>query len=192
EGDVYELTVTADSPLVGMSLGEAEALRGAPLLLALKTKDEARLSPSADTRIWVGSVLGAMGPKQQVADFAQNHMLRLSSRLRNFGDLFNPSRAGISEAVVPATSKFIGKTGRDLELRKQLGLSLLAINRDKNVLRENVRDVPLRAGDMLVLHSIWTDLADAAKGKDLVVVTDYPKGEQRPHKLKLALGIFGV
>ncbi|MFP7722155.1 SLC13 family permease [Lysobacter sp. A3-1-A15] len=192
EGDVYELTVTADSPLVGMSLGEAEALHGAPLLLALKSSNESRLAPPADTRIWVGSVLGAMGDKQQVADFAQNQFLRMTTRLRNFGDLFNPSRAGISEAVIPPTSNFIGKTGRDLELRKQLGISLLAINRDKAVMRENVRDVPLRAGDMLVLHSIWTDLARAAAGKNLVVVTDYPKGEQRPHKLKIALGIFAV
>ncbi|MDG2519131.1 MULTISPECIES: SLC13 family permease [Lysobacter] len=192
DGDVYELTVTADSPLVGMSLGEAEALHHAPLLLALKSDGEARLAPAADTRIWVGSVLGAMGPKQQVSDFAQNHFLRLSSRLRNFGDLFNPSRAGISEAVVPATSKFIGKNGRDLQLRKQMGLSLLAINRDKAVLRENVRDVNLRAGDMLVFHSIWTDLHEAAASKDLVVVTDYPKGEQRPHKFKIAMAIFAV
>ncbi len=192
DGDVYELTVTADSPLVGMSLGEAEALRGAPLLLALKSDSESRLAPPADTRIWVGSVLGAMGPKQQVSDFAQNHFLRLSSRLRNFGDLFNPSRAGISEAVVPATSQFIGKTGRTLQLRKQMGLSLLAINRDKAVLRENVRDVALRAGDMLVFHSIWTDLGEAAESKDLVVVTDYPKGEQRPHKFKIAMAIFAV
>ena len=192
DGDVYELTVTADSPLVGMSLGEAEALRGAPLLLALKTGDESRLAPPADARIWVGSVLGAMGPKQQVVDFAQNNFLRLSSRLRNFGDLFNPSRAGISEAVVPATSKFIGKTGGELQLRKQFGLSLLAVNRDKTVHRENVRDLALRAGDILVFHSIWTDLADAAASKDLVVITDYPKGEQRPHKLKIALAIFAV
>ena len=192
DGDVYELTVTADSPLVGMSVGEAEALYGAPLLLALKSGEQSRLAPPADARIWVGSVLGAMGPKQQVGDFAQNQLLRLSTRLRNFGDLFNPSRAGISEAVVPATSKFIGKTGGDLHLRKQFGLSLLAVNRDKTVLRENVRDVALRAGDMLVFHSIWTDLAEAAASKDLVVVTDYPKGEQRPHKLKLALLIFAV
>ncbi|HEY5851662.1 MAG TPA: SLC13 family permease [Lysobacter sp.] len=192
DGDVYELTVTADSPLVGMSLGEAEALHNAPLLLALKSDSESRLAPPADTRIWVGSVLGAMGPRQQVSDFAQNHFLRLSSRLRNFGDLFNPSRAGISEAVVPATSKFIGKNGRDLQLRKQMGLSLLAINRDKAVLRENVRDVALRAGDMLVFHSIWTDLAQAAESKDLVVVTDYPKGEQRPHKFKIAMAIFAI
>ncbi|WP_119718896.1 SLC13 family permease [Cognatilysobacter tabacisoli] len=192
DGDVYELTVSADSPLVGMSLGEAEARIGAPLLLALKTGDESRLAPPADARIWVGSVLGAMGPKQQVADFAQNHFLRVSARLRTFGDLFNPSRAGISEAVVPATSKFIGKTGADLQLRKQFGVSLLAVNRDKHVLRDNVRDVPLRAGDMLVLHSIWTDLGELASGKDLVVVTDYPKGEQRPHKFKIAMAIFAV
>jgi di/tricarboxylate transporter len=190
DGDVYELTVTADSPLVGMSVGDTEALHGAPLLLALRTGEESRLSPPADARIWVGSVLGMMGPKEQVADFAQNHFLRLSSRLRTFGDLFNPSRAGISEAVVPPTSAFIGKTQAQLQLRKRLGVSLLAINRDKHVLREDVRSTPIRAGDMLVLHSIWTDLAQAAKGKDLVVVTDYPKDEQRPHKFKLAMAIF--
>jgi len=50
----------------------------------------------------------------------------------------------------------------------------------------------MRAGDMLAVHSIWTDLASAAASKDLVVVTDYPKGEQRPHKLKIALAIFAV
>ena len=192
EGDVYELTVAADSPLVGMSLGEAEALHGAPLVLALKSGNESRLAPPADTRIWVGSVLGVMGARQGIADFAQNNFLRLSSRLRHFGDLFNPSRAGISEAVVPPTSKFLGKTAGDLQLRKQKGISLLAINRDKQVLREDVRDVPLRAGDMLVLHSIWTDLAGVARGKDLVVVTDYPKGEQRPHKFKIAMVVFAV
>jgi di/tricarboxylate transporter len=192
EGDVYELTVSADSPLVGMSIGEAEALRNAPLLLALKTGDDSRLSPPADARIWVGSVLGAMGDKQVISDFAQNNFLRLSTRLRNFADLFNPSRAGISEAVVPPTSKFLGKNAGDLGLRKNLGLSLLAVNREKQVLREDLRNVTLRSGDMLVLHSIWTDLAEAAESKDLVVVTDYPKGEQRPHKLKIALAIFTV
>src|SRR6476620_5250400 len=163
EGDVYELMVTADSPLVG----------------ALKTGNASRLAPPADARIWVGSVLGAMGPKQEVTDFSQNNFLRMATRLREFGDLFNPSRAGISEAVVPPTSRYIGKTIAELQLRKQQGISLLAINREKDVLNENIRKLTVRAGDMLVLHSIWTDLAQAAATKDFVVVTDYPKGEQR-------------
>ena len=192
EGDVFELEVTAESPLVGMSLGDAETVHGAPLMLALQTGNDTRLSPPADMRIWVGSVLGVMGARQEVQDFAQNQFLRLSSRLRHFGDLFNPSRAGISEAVIPPTSSFIGKSAADLRLRKQSGMSLLAINRDKKVMREDVRKVPLRAGDMLVLHSIWQDLAVAAESRDFVVVTDYPKGEQRPHKFKIAMTIFAV
>jgi len=190
DGDVYELTVTAESPLVGMTLGEAETLRGAPMLLALQTGNDTRLAPPADMRIWVGSVLGVMGRREEVADFAQNHFLRMSSRLRALGDLFNPARAGISEAVVPPTSTFIGKTAREMRLRQRLGISLLAINRDKQVIREDVRSVTLRAGDMLVFHSIWQDLAQAARSRDFAVVTDYPKGEQRPHKFKIAMAIF--
>ncbi|HEY5971727.1 MAG TPA: SLC13 family permease [Pseudoxanthomonas sp.] len=192
EGDVFEMVVSADSPLVGMTLGEAETLHDAPLMLALQTGNDTRLSPPADMRIWVGSVLGVMGAKQEVHDFAQNHFLRLSSRLRHFGDLFNPSRAGISEAVIPPTSKFIGKTAAQLRLRKQSGISLLAINRDKKVISDDVREEPLRAGDMLVFHSIWQDLALAAESRDFVVVTDYPKGEQRPHKFKIAMAIFAI
>ncbi|MEO6102283.1 MAG: SLC13 family permease [Pseudoxanthomonas sp.] len=191
EGDVFEMVVSAESPLVGMTLGEAETLHGAPLMLALQTGNDTRLAPPSDMRIWVGSVLGAMGSRQQVQDFAQNQFLKFSTRLRHFGDLFNPSRAGISEAVIPPTSGYIGKTAAELRLRKQSGISLLAINRDKKVMLEDVREVALRAGDMLVLHSIWQDLA-AADSRDFVVVTDYPKGEQRPHKFKIAMTIFAI
>ncbi|GAA4795954.1 SLC13 family permease [Lysobacter hankyongensis] len=192
EGEVYELTVTADSPLVGMSLRETEDLHDAPLILALKTGNESRLAPPGDARIWVGSVLGVMGARPAITDFAQNRFLRISARLREFADLFNPARAGISEAVIPPTSTFIGKTATQLKLRRQHNLRLLAINRDKQVLRENVREQPLRAGDLLVLHSIWTDLAQAASNRDFVPVTDYPKAEQRPHKFKIAMTIFGI
>ncbi|MBE5316317.1 MAG: SLC13 family permease [Xanthomonadales bacterium] len=192
EGDVYELTVTSDSPLVGMSVLEAESMRGAPLLLALKSGNEARLAPPADEMIWVGSVLGVMGPREQVADYAQNNLLRLQARLRNFADLFNPSRAGISEAVIPPNSQLIGQTLEDLHLRKRLGISVLAINRGNEVYREAIRRTPLRAGDLLVFHSFWRDLGSAASSRDFVVVTDYPKDEQRPHKLWHALFCFAL
>lgn len=190
EGDVFELTVTAESPLVGMSVGEAEAQRDAPLYLALLSGNEARLAPPADQMIWVGSVLGVMGPRETIQDYAQKNLLRMSARLRHFADLFNPSRSGISEAVIPPTSTFIGKAQAQLQLRKRFGISLLAINRDGQVWREDIRRMPIKAGDMLVFHSIWTDLGQASESRNFVVVTDYPKGQQRPHKLWWALGVF--
>jgi di/tricarboxylate transporter len=192
DGEVSELTVTAESPLVGMSIAEAESLRGAPLILAIKNGDETRLAPPADTMIWVGTVLGTLGKREQVSEFAANNLLRVQSRLRNFRDMFDPSRAGISEAVIPPNSHFVRQLVGDLRLRKRLGISVLAVNRGEEIFREDVRKVELRPGDTLVLHSLWRDLTLAAEGRDFVVVTDYPKEEGRPGKIRHATVFFAL
>ncbi|HET6632166.1 MAG TPA: SLC13 family permease [Rhodanobacteraceae bacterium] len=191
-GEVLELTVTAESPLVGMSVGEAEQLHDAPLILAMKNGNEARLAPPADQMIWVGTVLGVLGPREAVGDFAANQLCRLAPRLRQLGDMFNPSRTGIAEVVVPPSSHFIKQTIGDLHLRKRLGLSVLAVHRGDQVFREDVRQVALRAGDTLVIHSRWQDLVLAQENRDLVVVTAIPKQEQRPGKIWYAIGFFAL
>jgi di/tricarboxylate transporter len=43
-----------------------------------------------------------------------------------------------------------------------------------------------------VFHSVWIDLAQGGQNRDFVVVTDYPKAEQRPHKLRWAMGVFAA
>jgi di/tricarboxylate transporter len=191
-GEVFELTVTAESPLVGMSIVEAEALRGAPLILAIKNGDETRLAPPADTMIWVGTVLGALGKREQVNEFANLNLLRAQTRLSNFRDMFNPNRAGIAEAVVPPNSRFIKQAVGDLRLRKRFGISVLAVYRGEQVFREDVRKTALRPGDTLVLHSLWRDLTLAAEDRDFVVVTDYPKEEHRPSKIWHAAAFFAL
>lgn len=192
DGEVIELIVTAESPLVGMSVGEAEQLRGAPLILALKTGNEARLAPPADHMIWVGSVLGVLGKREAVAEFANQQLCRMQPRLRNFGEIFNPTRAGISEAVIPPNSRWVKQAIADLGLRKRLGISVLAINRGDQVFREDIRKVVLNPGDTLVLHSFWRDLALAAETRDFVVVTDFPQAEQRPSKIWHAVIFFAL
>ncbi len=189
-GETAELTVTAESPLVGMSIMEAEQLHDAPLILAIKSGNDARMAPPADHVIWVGSVLGVLGPREQLTQFANNQLCRLSTRMRQLGELFNPTRAGISEVVIPPVSRFIKHTVGELRLRKRFGISVLAVTRGDQVFRDDVRGVSLRAGDTVVLHSNWRDLALAAEDKDLVVVTDIPKQEQRPGKIWQAVGFF--
>ena len=193
EGEVIELTVTAESPLVGMSIGEAESLQGAPPILAIKNGNEARLAPPADQLIWVGTVLGVLGPRAQVNEFAQAQQCRAGGRLRALADMFNPTRAGISEAVVPPSSRFVKQPVGELRLRKRYGISVLAVNRSDEVFRgEDVRKVSLRAGDTLVLHSFWRDLQLAAEDRDIVPVTDIPSEEQRPGKIWHALAFFAL
>lgn len=189
-GETAELTVTAESPLVGMSIGEVEQLREAPLILAIKSGNDARMAPPVDQVIWVGSVLGVLGPREQLAQFANNQLCKLSPRMRQLAELFNPTRAGISEAVIPPSSRFIKQTIGALRLRKRYGISVLAVHRGDQVLRDDVRSISLRPGDTLVLHSSWRELAQTTEDKDLVVVTDIPKEEQRPGKIWHAVGFF--
>ncbi|MCC7255654.1 MAG: SLC13 family permease [Dokdonella sp.] len=192
DGSVIELVVTVDSPLVGMSVAEVEQLHEAPLILALKSGNEARLAPPGDEMIWVGSVLGVLGKREKVQAFANTQLCQMQTRLRNFADLFNPTRAGISEAVVPPNSHWIKKSVDELRLRKTAALSVLAVNRGEQVFREDLRSLSLRAGDTLVMHSFWRDLANAAESHDFVVVTDYPKDEQRPGKIWHAVAFFAL
>ena len=189
-GETAELTVTAESPLVGMSIGEVEQLHDSPMILAIKSGNDARMAPPVDHVIWVGSVLGVLGPREQLTQFANNQLCRLSTRMRQLGELFNPTRAGISEVVIPPSSRFIKQTIGDLRLRKRFGISVLAVTRGDQVFRNDVRAVTLRAGDTMVLHSNWRDLSLASEDKDLVVVTDIPKEEQRPGKIWQAVGFF--
>lgn len=189
-GDVHELLVTVDSPLVGMRVSEAEQIDGAPLLLAIQSTEEPRLAPPADEMIWVGTVLGVMGTRDQVARFALDQQLRLQPRLKTFGSLFDPGRAGISEVVIPPGSKLVGQRIADARLRSRFGISVLAINRGDEIVREGLRVATLKVGDCLVSHSTWRDLSALAKDRDFIVATDVPKEEQRPNKVLPALSWF--
>ena len=189
-GDIYELLVTVDSPLVGMRVAEAEQLDGAPLLLAIQSTEEPRLAPPADEMIWVGTVLGVMGTRDQVGRFALDNQLRLQPRLRTFGSLFDPGRAGISEVVIPPGSNLVDKSIGEARLRSRFGISVLAINRGQDIVREHLRGETLKVGDCLVSHSTWRDLSAVARERDFIVATDIPKEEQRPQKVGSALLMF--
>ena len=192
EGDVYELLVTVDSPLVGMRVGDAEKLEGIPRLLAIRNTDEPRMAPPSDEMIWVGTILGVMGTRDVVGRFALDYHCRLQPRVKTFGGLFNPSRAGISEVVIPPGSKMIGQTIGEARLRTRYGISVLAVNRRGNVLIENVREHELEAGDCLVSHSTWRDLSALQNDRKFIVATDIPKEEQRPQKVGYALTFFAL
>jgi di/tricarboxylate transporter len=192
KGDIYELLVTVDSPLVGMTVREAEQMPGAPLLLAIRSTEEPRLAPPSDEMIWVGTILGVMGTRNQVGRFALDNQCRVQPRLRTFGPLFNSSRAGISEVVIPPGSRLVGQTLGDAQLRRRYGISVLAVNRRGEILTEAVRDLTLETGDCLVSHSTWRDLSSVARERDFIVATDIPKEEQRPQKVGYAVAFFAL
>ncbi len=194
--DLYEVSVPAESPLVGKSLDEIEedhAIR----VVAVEKGDGPRFGAQGVDRgvgIEAGTVLGLLSCEQIFGYFVKATKVQVKPDLENFSDALVPSKAGIAEVVIPPGSDMIGKTARDVWLRKTTGLSLLAINRGgETITREGggVRETPFQSGDALVVHTTWADLAHLQKDPNFVVLTtEFIHEELRPEKLRWAVLFF--
>ncbi len=61
---------------------------------------------------------------------------------------------GLFEVVLSPHSTLDGKTLRELHFREKYGLSALAVWRGGRPYRSQLRDMPLRFGDALLLHGL--------------------------------------
>ncbi len=196
DGRIFEVTVESGSDLDGLRLGEVQTRGRSGWILGIKGSDVTRIIPEQATSIQAGSVLAIMGAREEIKEYAAIHSLTVSPFLNEFADALNHSTAGIAEIVIPPDSDAAGKTISELDIRKRFGMRVLAVYRVDTVIDEDLSNLELQTGDTLVVHSRWQDLLKVSKDRRFAVVTDFPKEEFRPNKLRnaslaffLALGL---
>ena len=193
---LIEVLVPSDSDLVGSSLEQLESPNGVRVIAAQFTNGSVRIGPGGLDRavgIDANTVLGVMGTPVQLSAFCNQYQLTLRPEMDSFADALSAQKAGIAEIVVPPSSKLIGKSAIDLRLRNSTGMSLMGLHRAGETIQagENVREVPLQAGDTLICHTTWDALSRLESDRNYVVVNkDYPIEELRPHKVGWALTFF--
>ncbi len=192
---VFEMVVPADSPVIGKVINDIEGPNRLRVIAIQRGSDDLRMGPARDIEIVAGSVMGVLGAPERLREFAAANGLQLREQLETFAEQLSPAKAGIAEVVIPPGSDLIGKSARDVWMRKTYGISMTALHRGGETLREGdgIRDMPLQSGDALVVHTSWEALAHLEKDKNFVVITtEYPHEELRPHKVKPALAFFGI
>ncbi len=193
---MYEIIVPAESPLVGHVLNDIEHDEHIRIIAAIKgnTKD-VTIGPNGvarDYTIEAHTILGVLATNEHIKDFAHDYSLDVKDNLKFFSETLSSSRSGIAEVLIPPGSQLIDKSARDVWLRKTYGLAMVALHREGETLGtgEGIRDLPFQAGDTLVVHTLWNNLDRIVKDKNFVVVTtEYPHEETRPHKVGWA-GLF--
>lgn len=196
--DLFEVVVPAESHLVGKELDDVEKSQRIRIIAALRGSDDLRIGPGSlarDVGIQAGTVLGILAAPGSLKEFVARYDLVLRPDIETFVEALSPTKAGIAEIVIPPGSALIGKSARDVWMRKTYGIAVVALHRNGETLREGqgVRDLPLQAGDTLVVHTTWDALARLETDRNFVVVTtEYPHEELRPHKLGWALLFFGI
>lgn len=194
--ELVELVIPADSSLVGKSFDEFEKLSKVRVIAALTVEREIRVGHlSRDIHIQGDMTIGVIASPTELNMAINSYGLKKREVLEIFAEPLAATRAGIAEIVIPPSSSLVGKSPRDVWLRKTYGLSLLALHRGSSTYREGegIRDMPLQAGDTLIVHTAWDALARLEKDRDFVVVTtEYPHEELRPHKVGAALVFFVI
>lgn len=198
EYDVREMVVPDDSSIAGQTLDDIEHNGRVRVIAAQRGSDDIRIGAGGlarDVGIEAGAVLGVMGAREALLSFADEYDLQVRNRFESFEEALAPTKAGIAEVVIPPGSQLVGKSARDVWMRKTYGISLVALHRVSETYREGegVRDMPLQAGDTLVVHTTWNALTRLKNDRNFVVVTtEYPHEELRPQKVGFALFFFSV
>jgi di/tricarboxylate transporter len=193
-----EVVVTNDSALVGQLFDNVESKYGIRVIASKIHGEVTRVGPGAlarDVAIGKGMVLGVIANPHKLAAFVLKYGLKKREHLRSFADDLSTSKSGIAEIVIPPGSALIGQSARDVWMRKTYGLAMIGLHRNGETLREgdDIRNMPLQAGDTLIVHTPWDALQRIKKDKNFVLVTtEYPHEESRPHKVGWAGLFFGI
>jgi len=195
---LFEVMVPADSPLVGQVLDDIETKHKIRVIAIQSSGTKVRAGQgdlSRDVDITENSSLGILCSPAHLKDFVDTYELKIQKGLRVFSEVLASSQAGIAEIVIPPGSSLLGKSARDVWMRKIYGIAMVALHRGGETLFEgdNIRDIPFETGDTLLVHTTWKALGRLEKDRNFVIVTsEYPREETRPNKLGWASFFFAT
>ena len=169
---IYHCAIPAKSPLAGKTRGEVRMRAQYRLnLLALAQGDDVLYAPWRHTPFAAGQRLAILGDRKDLNRFVTDYGLMYREDTTPFEDLETAGHAGFAELVIPVRAPLIGKTLREIVLRKTYGVEPIMLLSGEREERENFSDEPLQPGTALIVHGRWQQIKAMADNTNFVLVT---------------------
>ena len=155
---------------------------------------------SPDMILSQGDVLYLSGDPEMVTRFAEDFSLRLldihtdeiegssSNASMDFFDI------GVAEILIMPTSSMINRKIADAGFRNKFSVNVLGVRRMKDYILQNLGDVKMLEGDVLLVQGTWADIARMKKESVNWVVLGEPLQEASKvtldHKAPIAAAIM--
>lgn len=191
---LLSLRIPAASILAGRSLAESR-LGGAFGLsvLGIRRNGKTHLAPHPEDRLEAGDQLLVEGQPDDLELLRGLRELIIDRDTTVDLTRLESDQVGLSGVVLSPQSTLDGKTLRDLHFREKYGLSVLAIWRGGTARRSDLRDIPLRFGDALLLYGSRSKLKVLGTESEFLVLTEEAQEPPRLGKAPIAvLVMLGV
>ena len=190
---VSELVITPQSSLVDKTLKETQLQRRFDIdILEIIRNDTHFPQPFADKKLTVGDILLARSDKRDLLKIRESEGLEILPDVQFGQKSWQGSlgeEEGIAEALVIANSNLVGSTLKDLRFRQRYNVTVLAIRRGQDLLRDRMGKVPLRFGDLLLVQGPKQSLVGMQTSRNLLLLEQRDLETLRSSKAYLALFI---
>lgn len=160
-----ETSLESTSPLVGKTVHEAGLRNLDGIYLAEIYRNETLLSTVAPEEVLrAGDRLYFAGETGRVVDVIRNFPGIVWAKSEKF-DI--SEHAEVVETVVPANSILHGKSLKQITFRDRFDAAVIGIHRNGERLRGKLGEIPLQAGDLLLLTAGPNFKSRVRRGKDL-------------------------
>lgn len=190
--NLYRVVVQKGSSIVGKKLADIDITKCYSLIISeIRIRMISSISrsarsfiPEASTVLTENNVLYIIGDFKDVLRFVKEKNLAfLDSQIDKqverpkFGGKFKFNEIGMAEVVILKNSRLHNRTVRESEFRSNYNVSILGIQRNDRHIIQDIKDVKMQSGDMLLVQGTWEDIDRLSRLENEIVVIGQPETE---------------
>ena len=191
EDRLIAMRVPQDSTLVNKTLVESRLGDAFGLgVMGIIRQGATHLMPDPEERLVAGDVLLVKGRPDDLLTLEGLQSLEIDHQAPPDLSELESEHVGLTEVALSPRTTLAGKTLRQIHFRDKYGLSVLAIWREGQAYRSNLRDMALRFGDALLLYGPRERLRMLGAEPDFLVLTQAAQEAPRLNKAPIAVLIM--
>jgi di/tricarboxylate transporter len=192
-GYLTEVKIPLGSELIGQSLHVSRLQRRFDVdVLELHRGSERFLPPLADRTLMLDDRLLLRCSREDLLRLQQDHTVMLAPTPEESALPDQQNNQRMVEVLLPSGSTLAGDCLRDLRFRQRYNVTVLALRRGNEVLRERLGRVQLRDGDVLLLQGPKDAIRGLQANNDLVVLEQLEKDLPTVSRKRVALLIAAL
>lgn len=184
-----EIIVMPNSPLIGQRIFESDLARlGFRVLKMLRS--EHHFVPSPESTIEERDVLLVTGRVENLIKVKSTEGIEIKPDLKVSDQDLQSGDLKLVEALVTPQSDLVGRTLKEADYQQERGLTVLAIYRRGQSLREKIGAIKLKVGDLLLVQGRKDRLESAKRNRTLSVLEELNPAILRKRKGLYVAGFF--
>lgn len=192
---VSEVTIPPHSSLVGQTLRSTQIQRKFDLdVLELIRAGERFTQPLVDLSLQAQDILLVRGHRDELLSLNDQRGLEIlpvaKFKRESIEKNLSSGAEMIAEVLVLSTAQLIGFTLKDLRFRQQYNVTVLALRRGKELVRDRLGQVPIQFGDVMLVQGPRDSLVGLHTSRDLLVMEPRDVEMLRSEKAGIAISIL--